>query len=219
MLWKSIGGSVLLLALASGTAHDVDHVDIADRQLPDLLRKADAGDIEASKTLASYWLDIKLDVATASKFLERAAVLGDVTAQYNLAVLLLTQGGAENVESAIDWFELAAKKGDAEASAQLAIANRAGSARDITAAEKASYELAARNGSADAMEKLLKHAKGSDDNKEVVRWAIDLCVYHARDPIQHRTYQLLLRDAASSMTARRLSAITSQAAKREGCLL
>lgn len=94
------------------------------------------GNSEASFRLFLYYASVCLDPSCSSIedmdrwmfYLSRAAIQGNVKAQYNYGVLLSSNDPAflkyHNLDEAVYWFELAAKNGNAEAKTELQKINR-----------------------------------------------------------------------------------------------
>jgi len=117
-------------AKAPGGVLDFFRNRFADEPPPDLLRKAQSGDVLAQLTLAQLYErgggGVRRDVAAARLWTQRAAGGGDGAAMHNLGLYLLEgqggprdlaagQGVGADVPAAYRWFAVAAAGGDADA--------------------------------------------------------------------------------------------------------
>ncbi|MBW6510135.1 MAG: sel1 repeat family protein [Desulfuromonadales bacterium] len=106
---------ILILLIASPTFATVDYGGVfkIEAQL------AEQGDAEAQVTLGVMYLNglgVKQDNLQAAIWFRKAAVQGEVDAQYNLAVIYDI---AQYYEGTAKWYRKAAEQGDAEAQATL----------------------------------------------------------------------------------------------------
>lgn len=123
----------------------------AQMRATDGLAALDAGDAEAARAI---WAAL--------------AARGDVLAQHNLAVLMLTgQGGAQDRDGALIWFEAAALQGHLPA--QLALAGLAQERGDTDVARRW-YHAAAKGGDAGAQFALAKLMEREGDPEGAQPW-------------------------------------------------
>ncbi len=96
----------------------------ADLSLPDLQRRAEAGDAEAQYCLYIAYVqgkDVQKDREAATRWVRKAAEQGHALAQCNLAWMIDQGNGVEqDTIGAFDWFLKAAEGGDASAQNEVA---------------------------------------------------------------------------------------------------
>lgn len=147
----NMGETVVFKGILLGLALALAQPSFAQLRAGDGLAALDAGDAEAAREI---W------AALAGR--------GDVLAQYNLAVLMLTgQGGVQDLDGALVWFEAAALQGHLPA--QLALAGLAQERGDHDVARRW-YLAAAEAGDAGARFALAKLLERAGDPDGALRW-------------------------------------------------
>lgn len=129
---------------------------LAEQQLEETRRQADAGDPTAQRQLADWYAEgtkvLPQDLTQAVYWYEQVAENGDAETQRRLAQIYLDQGtGAEDNRKAFKWFQRAADQGDAEAMNMVGRCHYEGwgTGRDYVQA-MTYFRKAARLGSVDA---------------------------------------------------------------------
>jgi TPR repeat protein len=130
--------STLIIVLAMGTAASGRAETVEDmlsrgdyaNAVPALLKRADAGDVEAQSALGGLYLAGKgtpQDLTEGVKWSTKAANAGNVSAQFNLATLYTNGiGVSKDMTEAAAWLEKAARQGHAGAQELLGLRYYAG---------------------------------------------------------------------------------------------
>lgn len=146
-----MGETVVFKGILLGLALALAQPAAAQLRAADGLAALDAGDADAARAI---WAAL--------------AARGDVLAQHNLAVLMLTgQGGAQDMDGALIWFEAAALQGHLPA--QQVLAGLALERGDTDVARRW-YLAAAEAGDAGAQFALAKLLERAGDPEGALRW-------------------------------------------------
>lgn len=118
--------SLLLVAIAAGTAGAQAPAADDVLNLPDLRQRSDAGDRGATRTLAeAYYIGrggVEQDFGEAARWFRRLATQGDARAQTSLGLMYARGLGFErNFDEARRWWSLAAAQNDPGAQNNLGI--------------------------------------------------------------------------------------------------
>ena len=92
--------------------------DLSTPEVEDLKRKGDAGDAVAARKLSQYYGLAKNDLEQETLWLRKAAELGDLLSQHNIAYRLIHDEEYRNIDEANQWLQRAKvnaeKEGDVD---------------------------------------------------------------------------------------------------------